>query len=834
MPSKIIDYELGIPDYKISISDQLEMINSCLHYGIQNTSFDKIMNKIGVQTKNVCMYTQDYYNKKSYKEKMKIYEEESFYLATKTVDKLMKRIDKNKITHVLAVSCTGTYSPFLQERIANYFHLNKTCKRIQLQYMGCHAGVKALDLANSLANEKEDNTVLVICLELCSLHAVLPNSTDSHDIKMNIINNLLFGDGCSAFVVSSEVESKGYEILHTMTYVLPNSENHLTWKMGDNGFLMKIDKSIIENISNNIVNALNTFKESCPFSDDDVQLIVHPGGPAILNTIINTLHLETSALNPSFDTLTNYGNMSSCTIFFVLNQYIMNNKENLKKYGLFIAFGPGMTIEMTLIKLLNSSNYLIHECILEKNALVSNTMKRSYRRELMDRPLNYTKSYTKKDVYDTYAVFDKLYTYLFKSSTYLTKISSYTPTNLLEIGSGSGWMANKIAETFPTLQVESVDRNELSLSFCKKYEKPNVSFHSEPKNTKYDIITCSNRIHHLTNEEFIDFMKHHYAMANKGLILVDLENVNVTLQKMGWKLLSFLITNNVAIQDGYTSLEKLFTRKEIMELLLQSGIPKNNITIETLFPFRMMITIDKDTHFKNMELDATNKVEYNKKMFNLLSTTYDRATFSLSFFKDIVWKTIMLDTMRVKPEDHIIDLACGTGDLSIMLYKKFNATVVGYDISEEMINIAKIKTKTTGIDNITFKLEDCDKLNLGPNSVDHCTAGYCFRNVPDWKNTLKLVHGATKSGGTINVIDFFYPSNVLFRMVWLPLLWFWTSLNGLWYYGNAKYYNYIYYSILDFVSVEEFSQELNHIGYDDIKIVKLMLGGLYIVQATKK
>jgi ubiquinone/menaquinone biosynthesis C-methylase UbiE len=71
-------------------------------------------------------------------------------------------------------------------------------------------------------------------------------------------------------------------------------------------------------------------------------------------------------------------------------------------------------------------------------------------------------------------------------------------------------------------------------------------------------------------------------------------------------------------------------------------------------------------------------------------------------------------------------------------------------------------------------------------------------------------------------------------MVWLPLLWFWTSLNGLWYYGNAKYYNYIYYSILDFVSVEEFSQELNHIGYDDIKIVKLMLGGLYIVQATKK
>jgi alpha-pyrone synthase len=829
MPSKIIDYELGIPDYKISISDQLEMITSCLPYG--SGSFDKLMNKIVVKTKNVCMYTQDYYNKKSYKEKMKIYEEESFYLATKTVDKLMKRIDKNKITHVLAVSCTGTYSPFLQDRIANYFELNKTCKRLQLQYMGCHAGVKALDLANTLANEKSDNTVLVVCLELCSLHAVLPSMRDSvNDIKMNIINNLLFGDGCSAFVVSSDT-TEGYEIMHTMTYVLPNSENHLTWKMGDNGFLMKIDKSIIQNISSNIENALNTFKESYHFSDNDVQLIVHPGGPAILDTIINTLHLEPSALNPSFDILKNYGNMSSCTVFFILNQYIINNKENLKKYALFIAFGPGMTIEMTLIKLLNSSNYRINECILEPNALVSNGMKRSYRREIMDRPLKYTNLYTKNEVYDTYADFDTLYTYLFTSSRYLSKIRSYAPINLLEIGTGSGWMANKISETFPTLHVESVDKNELSISFCKKYEKPNVVFHSEPKNTNYDIITCSNMIHHLTNEEFVDFIKHHYAMANKGLILVDLENVNLTVQKLGWKLISN-IASNLTIKDGYTSLEKLFTRKEIRELLIQSGIPKNNITIETLFPFRMMITIDKDTHFKNMKLDETNKVEYNKKMFNLLSTTYDRATFSLSFFRDIIWKNIMLDTMQVKPEDHIIDLACGTGDLSLMLYKKFNATIVGYDISEEMINIAKIKT--TGIDNIKFVLEDCDKLNLVNDSVDHCTAGYCFRNVPNWKNTLKLVHTATKSGGTINVIDFFYPSNVLFRMLWLPLLWFWTSLNGLWYYGNAKYYNYIYYSILQFVSVEEFSQELEHIGYENIKIVTLMFGGLHIVQATKK
>jgi alpha-pyrone synthase len=826
MPSKIIDYELGIPDYKVSITDQLEMISSCLNYGITTSSFNKIMNKICVKTKNACMYTQEYYDNKSYKEKMKIYEEESFYLATKTVDKLMQRIDKNKITHVLAVSCTGTYSPFLQDRIANYFNLNKTCKRLQLQYMGCHAGVKALDLANTLANEKEDNTVLVICLELCTLHAVLPTIRDSiHDIKMNIINNLLFGDGCSAFVISSD-SSNGYEILHSMTYRLPNSENHLTWKMGDTGFLMNIDKSIIPNISSTIENALNTFKENYPFLDNEVQLIVHPGGPAILDTIIHTLHLDQSALKPSFDILTNYGNMSSCTVFFVLNQYIMDNKENLKKYALFIAFGPGMTIEMTLIKLSTT----INECIVEKNAFVSNTRKRSYRREIMDRPLKYTNLYREKDLYDTYAVFDKLYTYVFTSSSYLSKIRSYAPTNLLEIGTGSGWIANKLSETFPNLHIESVDRNESS--FCKKYENPNLKFHLEPKNTNYDIITCSNRIHHLTNDEFVDFVKHNYAMANKSLIIVDLENVNVRLQKMCWKLLSFFVSNKLAIQDGYTSLEKLFTRKEIMELLVQSGISKNNITIQTLFPFRMMITIDKDTHFKNMELDATNKVEYNKKMFNLLSTTYDQATFSLSFFNDIVWKTVMLDTMTVTPEDNIIDLACGTGDLSIMLYKKFNPTIVGYDISEEMINIAKLKTK--GIDNITFKLEDCDKLNLTENSVDHCTAGYCFRNVPDWKNTLKLVHGATKQGGTINVIDFFYPTNTLFRMVWLPLLWFWTSLNGLWYYGNAKYYNYIYYSILQFVSVEEFSQELNHIGYENIKIVKLMFGGLHIVQATKK
>ena len=604
--SKIIDYELGIPDYKIKSSDFLEYLKSNMNFKdkcfINDDLINKLIDKIKIETKNTCLYLPDgikNFINKSYEEKMTFYKEESFYLAAKTVDKLLNRIDKNKITHIIAVSCTGTYSPFLQDTLSNYLNLNNTVKKLGLQYMGCHAGLKSLDVANTLANEKENNTVLVVCVELPSIHVSVPKFTDNkNNIISNIIHNVLFGDGCSAFIVSSDKKyDKGYSILKTMSYHIPNSEKYLTWEMGPSQFVMKIDKMIISSIKNEIKKAITEFKIQHHFEDNETQLIVHPGGPSILKTIIDTLNLENNALAPSFETLKTYGNMSSCTIFFVLNQYIMTNKDKLKQHLLMIAFGPGMTIEFSLLKISNDTTKLIKECIIEENTLIELKTQRSTKRRIMDRPIKYTNLYTEKDIYEVYDSFDKLYKYLFTTTSYLSNIDAYKPKNILEIGCGSGWVANKISEHLPYTNIESIHKNDISVSFCKnKYRNSNLRFCNEIDHSvskKYDIITCSNICHRMTNDEFINFITHNYNRTKKSIILIDLENNNVYIQKIIWSVISFLFCSKLTIDDGYTSIEKSFTRKQIIKLLVENNIPEKNIRVSTIWPFGMMINVDK-------------------------------------------------------------------------------------------------------------------------------------------------------------------------------------------------------------------------------------------------
>lgn len=610
--SKIIDYELAIPDYKVKLSESLKHLKSIMNfkekYYISDDLINKLINNVKVETKNTCLYLpgvlSNFINK-SYEEKMIFYKEETFYLATKTIEKLLNRIDKTKITHIIAVSCTGTYAPFLQDTLSNYFNLNNTVKKLGLQYMGCHAGLKALDIANTLANENENNTVLVICIELASIHVSIPKFTDKkNNIISNLINASLFGDGCSAFIVSSDPTfNKGYSILNTMTYHIPNSENCLTWEMGPSEFVMTLDKIIPNLIKNEIKNAIAKFKSNCDFLDEDTQLIVHPGGPAILKAVIDTLNLENNALSPSFETLKTYGNMSSCTIFFVLNQYIMTNKNKLKKNLLLIAFGPGMTIELSLIKISDDPTKLIKECIIEENTLIDYKTQRSTKREIMDRPLKYTKLYTENEIYKVYDSFDKLYNYLFTTTSYLYTIASYKPKNILEIGSGSGWIANKISEKLPYAMIESIDRNDKSVSFCQKKYTNNdkLCFYNENDKSvseNYDIITCSNVCHHMTNDEFKNFITYNYKRTNKSIILVDLENIHIYIQKFLWSIFSFFFCSKLTIDDGYTSIEKSFSRKEIVKLLVENNIPEQNIRVTTLWPFRMMVTIDKDVNMQ--------------------------------------------------------------------------------------------------------------------------------------------------------------------------------------------------------------------------------------------
>jgi predicted naringenin-chalcone synthase len=287
--TKLIDYEFGVPEYKYDSISQLNFIREKLGYIIKTfMTSDKmklIHSKIGIKTKNTCVSPNlDNIEKlfaSSLLDRAALYKQKSYELVYNTVERLFHRIDPNSITHVIAVSCTGTYAPFIQDRLANDFNLNRQCKRIGMQYMGCHAGVKALDLAHTYANEEEGNNVLVVCIELCSLHMY---ETTRANINMDIIANMLFADGCACYIVSSDksnIKLNGLEIIGGMSYHIPDSVDNLTWNLGKQSFVMGMKKEIIDGIKNHLPAAINDFNLkfniSDELNDDQKAYIVHPG-----------------------------------------------------------------------------------------------------------------------------------------------------------------------------------------------------------------------------------------------------------------------------------------------------------------------------------------------------------------------------------------------------------------------------------------------------------------------------------------------------------------------------------------------------------------------------
>ncbi|MBF0205343.1 MAG: type III polyketide synthase [Oligoflexia bacterium] len=270
---------------------------------------------------------------------------EASRLSIEAVKKLLNelpRLDKNKITHIITVSCTGFSAPGFDFDIIKELGLNLTINRFHLGFMGCFAAFPALKLARNICLSEPDAKVLVVNVELCSLHFQLSSDPDI------LIANSLFADGITAALISSEVNdtiaSAPKIVMHDfLSLLIPGSDENMTWKIGETGFKMRLSSYVPQILDQNMNLVMAEFKKKTSIPINDVELwAIHPGGRAILDRLYKTLGSVKEDFSPSYDVLNEYGNMSSATIMFVLARILENNKKG----RIFTAaFGPGLTVE---------------------------------------------------------------------------------------------------------------------------------------------------------------------------------------------------------------------------------------------------------------------------------------------------------------------------------------------------------------------------------------------------------------------------------------------------------------------------------------------------------
>jgi alpha-pyrone synthase len=263
-------------------------------------------------------------------ERMAVYAREAPRLALEAIGQLP---ELGRITHLVVASCTGFIAPGIDQLIARELGLRADVERLLVGFMGCYAGVTALRTAGQLARATEDARVLVVAVELCSLHLQQEAGLES------TLAMAQFSDGAAAAIVSTE--GPGLAIGASLTAAIEDSHELITWTIGDTGFVMNLSGEVPGRLSRALAEPSLAERISSGDPETIDAWAVHPGGKSILDSVERAFALPAPALAESREVLRAFGNMSSATILFVLERIMRRAPGN----GVALAFGPGVAME---------------------------------------------------------------------------------------------------------------------------------------------------------------------------------------------------------------------------------------------------------------------------------------------------------------------------------------------------------------------------------------------------------------------------------------------------------------------------------------------------------
>jgi len=266
----------------------------------------------------------------------------------------LPEFDRHAITDLITVTCTGFSAPGFDLHLVNALGLRQDVRRSHIAFMGCYAGFPAMRMARDICIANPGAHVLIVAVELCSLHFQQKTDLDF------IIANSLFADGAAAVLVGPAADTdhaggdsgyqRGAQLLLDgfSSRIIPGSEKDMAWKIGQNAFDMRLSAYVPRLIEQNIRSIIDDLLSAsdAAFADIDIWA-VHPGGRAILDRTAAALDIPVSALSHSYEVLREHGNMSSATIFFVLRR-ILESRESGIVFA--TAFGPGLTVESGLFR----------------------------------------------------------------------------------------------------------------------------------------------------------------------------------------------------------------------------------------------------------------------------------------------------------------------------------------------------------------------------------------------------------------------------------------------------------------------------------------------------
>ena len=360
--SKIISIGTAVPEYGTKQSAIFEFMDEAYNDSTASRKLKILFNKSGITTRYSVL--SDFGGSKpelnifggnlsapTVDQRLNIYKRNAVSLAIEAIQnslgKLKTTVAGFGITHLITVTCTGLYAPGIDTEIMEQLNLPNDIFHTSVNFMGCNAAFPALKLADMIARTDDNAKVMIVCVELCTLHFQPKNDHD------NLLSNTIFGDGAAAVTIVSDAHAKqnhlpGMTINGFYSLLLSEGKDLMSWNITPLNFGMVLDARIPDFIGDHVDEILSRAGKRLNITPETIsKWAIHPGGKKILDTIKDKLHLNNGDLKYSYKVLDEFGNMSSPTILFVLNE-IMTAGNNAGEKVFSIGFGPGLSIETSV------------------------------------------------------------------------------------------------------------------------------------------------------------------------------------------------------------------------------------------------------------------------------------------------------------------------------------------------------------------------------------------------------------------------------------------------------------------------------------------------------
>jgi alkylresorcinol/alkylpyrone synthase len=250
---------------------------------------------------------------------------------------------------IVSTTVTGIAVPSLDARIAGRLGMRPDVRRVPLFGLGCVAGAAGLARVNDYLRGAPDDVAVLVSVELCSL-------TQKADPSMAaLVGSALFGDGAAAVVAVGErraerIAASGPDIIDSRSHLYPDSLRTMGWDVGANGMKLVLSPDLPAVIERYVGDDVTDFLGAHGLGVDDVGAWVsHPGGPKIIESITAALHLRDDALELTWRSLSDIGNLSSASVLHVLRDTIAKRPPEGSP-GVLMAMGPGFCSELVLLR----------------------------------------------------------------------------------------------------------------------------------------------------------------------------------------------------------------------------------------------------------------------------------------------------------------------------------------------------------------------------------------------------------------------------------------------------------------------------------------------------